>query len=69
MIAQRWKHLWYLAWAPALEANRYRYRINNKDITTATAITHEPSTDEGKTPVHVLEHFANPLRVHGVNQT
>lgn len=29
MIAQRWKDLWYVAWAPILEANRYRYRLFN----------------------------------------
>jgi|SRR6185295_4754437 len=27
MIAQRWKDLWYLVWAPILEANLYRYRL------------------------------------------
>jgi predicted SAM-dependent methyltransferase len=29
MIAQHWKDLWYVAWAPLLEVNRYRYRIFN----------------------------------------
>ena len=29
MIAQRWKDLWYLAWAPIFEVNHYRYRLFN----------------------------------------
>jgi predicted SAM-dependent methyltransferase len=27
MIAQSWKDLWYLAWAPALRGNLYRHRL------------------------------------------
>jgi predicted SAM-dependent methyltransferase len=31
MIAQSWKDLWYLAWAPALRGNLYRHRLFRGD--------------------------------------